>query len=541
LTNPLDDLAAIQRSKGERVESTCEWLLVQGEYIAWLVRDGPQLLRLVGAPGMGKTMISSFLVDELERKAQQNPAMILAYYFCDNKDEKRNTATAILRGLLLQLLRQRPILFKHIQPDYNLMKKSLFENLDALWRILLNMLKDSDVGDAYILVDALDECQRSSREALLKLLAKQFIGPRLGGSLKVKFLITCRPEPEIELTLRAVGENVRVDSRKINADLSNFIEAKVNELSKDKGYPKKLAQDIKKALRDYAGGTFLWAALVLDDIFKTTMPSKIRRKLQALPSSLAEVYSRILSNIDEDCTEDARFILQCVVVARRPLTVRELAMARALGSEEWNENTIPPDDFLDELKDDFKCCEPLLFLNDDETVNLVHQSAKDYLLSEYLQANEKLSRYCVVKDKANLLIFQICWRYLGMEEFDQGRKIIDCYEQKYLYPAKLPEEYLNSYKFLEYAAEEWQEHVLAASPALVTDYEFKKDNLDKMPTLRDTWLFRAVAEGQEVVVRLLLENGADVESKHGSYRQTPLWMAAAKGHEAVVKLLTSIT
>src|SRR2546421_346757 len=138
------------------------------------------------------------------------------------------------------------------------------------------------------LVDALDECQTPSREALLKLLAKQFTGPRLGERLKVKFLITCRPEPEIEFTLRAVGEQMRVDSRKINTDLSNFIEVKVEKLFKDKGYPSKLAQDIKTALRDHAGGTFLWAALVLDDISKTTIAFKIRKKLQALPSSLAE-------------------------------------------------------------------------------------------------------------------------------------------------------------------------------------------------------------------------------------------------------------
>jgi hypothetical protein len=61
LTNPPDDLAAIRRSKGNRVEGTCEWLLVQKEYTAWLVEDNTQLLRLVGAPGIGNTMISSFL------------------------------------------------------------------------------------------------------------------------------------------------------------------------------------------------------------------------------------------------------------------------------------------------------------------------------------------------------------------------------------------------------------------------------------------------------------------------------------------------
>ena len=46
--------------------------------------------------------------------------------------------------------------------------------------------------------------------------------------------------------------------------------------------------------------------------------------------------------------------------------------------------------------------------------------------------------------------------------------------------------------------------------------------------------------GREAVVKLLLEKGAELESKDTNGR-TPLAWAAANRHEAVVKLLTSIT
>ena len=39
------------------------------------------------------------------------------------------------------------------------------------------------------------------------------------------------------------------------------------------------------------------------------------------------------------------------------------------------------------------------------------------------------------------------------------------------------------------------------------------------------------------MVKLLLEKGADLESKDDAYSQTPLSWAARNGHEAVVKLL----
>ena len=50
-------------------------------------------------------------------------------------------------------------------------------------------------------------------------------------------------------------------------------------------------------------------------------------------------------------------------------------------------------------------------------------------------------------------------------------------------------------------------------------------------------LWRAAAEGNEAVVKLLLEKGADLEARDSLGCRTPLWWAARNKHEAVVKLL----
>jgi ankyrin repeat protein len=494
-------------------------------------------------------MISSFLVEELARLTERSTGMTLAYYFCDDKDEGRRTATAILRGLLLQLLRQQPKLFKHIQPDFDISGDFLFKNFHTLWKAFVSVVQDPEAGAIYCLIDALDECEEGSRYTFLTDFKKLFC-PQQSGKAFVKFIVTSRPNNDIKesLTEESLSEeslsrvspkirNIQIDSGKVNADLSKFIDVKVDELSRQKRYSPNLKQTIKDALTVKAGGTFLYVSLVLDDLKRTKISSQVKRKLQTLPPDLDEVYKRILGQIDADCVEIARFILCWVVVARRPLTVEELAMARALGTDAWEGNTIPPQDLLDELKDGFECCEPLVYVDtDNDTINLVHQSAKEYLLDTYLQASANLSQYRVVTDMTNLLIFQICWRYLSLEEFDQGTVIIERDVDNKLHQRLFSESFLHSHCFLRYATQEWQEHALAASPALVADYRFKKDTLEKSPTLRDSWLLRAAKGGQEAVVRLLLENGAELDSKSQS-GQTPLSWAAKKGHEAVVRLL----
>jgi len=501
------------------------------------------MLQLVGAPGIGKTMISSYLIDELGKRAQFTSGMMLAYYFCDNKDDKRNTAITIIRGLLLQLLRQRPLLFKHIQEDYDQMRDRAFDNFDALWRILLKILADPNAGQIYLLIDALDECDKSSRgfrQAFLASLAELFSTQQGSGIMNVKLLITCRPESDILDELNDPRRLVRIDSGKINDDLRKYIHTRVNELSTKKKYPSKLKQDIQGTLSEKAGGTFLWVSLILKDISETTVISKVRTKLQSLPSSLSEVYSRILNNIQEDDMGNARFILEWVVTARRPLTINELAMARALGPEGWDKNTIPTADTLNELKDGFKFCEPLVYIDDvTQTINLVHQSVKDYLLEENLQGNSHLSIYRIIPDKANSCILDICWKYLSMKEFGRDTMIIKQAARGDI--GRLSQEYLQNRCFLQYAIEEWEEHALAASPAVIMDFAWESDLLNRFSILRDRWLQRAAGKGDDAVVKRLLAANANVNAAAAGHDgRTALQAAAGGGHlEVVERLLTA--
>jgi hypothetical protein len=348
-------------------------------------------------------MVSSFMVEELERKAAKTPEMAFSYYFCDNKHENRRTASAVLRGILLQLLRQRPILFKYIQADYNQMEDRAFESFDVLWRIFLAMLGGPKAGEVYVLIDALDECEKSSRQDLLTSFVKLVELSRVNNMANVKLLITTRPDSDILEEIHDVSVCLRIDSGKVNADLSKFIRVEVDNLSRKKRYPPQLKCDVESALISKAEGTFLWVSLVIKGLHGTRK-DQVRKKLETLPQTLNEVYDKILTRIEDESIEVAIFVLHWVVIARRPLTVHELAMAWTLRAEH---NTIPPKSILDEQTDIFKSCEPIVQLDDrNGTINLVHQSAKDYLLGPYLQAHSSISRYYISSDTAIFSYFR---------------------------------------------------------------------------------------------------------------------------------------
>ena len=571
LTDPRDDLDRIQRQKERRVEHTFKWLLKREEFSTWGARSESHLLRLVGSPGIGKTMMSIFLVNELERKVKRTPNTTFAYFFCDYKDKDRNTPTAILRSVIWQLLRQRYTLFEHIQSYYKEQKSGLFLNFHALWRILKSMLRDYRAGEIFVLVDAVDECEPSMRNDLLRSIEELFGSWQTGRTGRFKFLITYRPNiSDIEDALKGVGTSLDVDSAEIDSDLSQYIDVKVDDLAAKKGYDSDLKNEVRDALRREARGTFLWASLMLANL-KEIPQYEVKKKLKTLPNGLDDTYARILAQIPEGRREDARFLLLCMVAAQRPLTRKEIATA--FGT--WKNNLIPPCQDLDKYADICSACGSIIYLDkvDDDknpTVNFLHQTVKDFLLRD--RSRTDIQWYHTSPDDANLLMFQVCWKYLSMEEFEYGNLIIrrkTHTKMDQLHPADSRDlqPHFQKHFFLEYASKEWQAHAVSSYPALLDKF---KIDLRKAPTLRDAWLLRTAQEGQEevlkqllgggadpasrdrmgrtplswaaekgheVMVKLLLEKGADVESKDTGYGQTPLQWAAENGHEAVVKLL----
>ncbi|KAK7427631.1 hypothetical protein QQZ08_005906 [Neonectria magnoliae] len=522
ITDPSEDLSKTQRIKGDRTKETCEWILERYEYTNWLRGRGLHLLWLVGPPGSGKTVISCFLVEKLQKFIEESPPSTFAYYICDNKDEHRNTASCILQGIIVQLLQTRKHLFGCVAEDYKIRKGRLSGNLPALGTIFRRILK-SWTDPVYLLIDALDECEDESRGELLHLLS------RLEESTNLRIMITSRPKPFTPQTGH-VRIDILLNSYEINSDLSKFIDDKVKTF--EKKYPSKFVDEVKEAVLRRVDGTFLWASFMLDEIATATTTKSARDKLSRMPASLEESYERMLNDIPDEDKKDAALIFQWVVVSRRPMTTVELATVMTLNSPKpWNSKAAPQGEDVEEQLDLYKSCRQLLYLDTtDDTVNLIHQSAKDYLTTLHHS-----SPYFINEKQAEMQIMDTCWNYLCLGFPAERVQIFSRTEQNELKWNCLSFVHVQMFRFLKYAGEEMGDNWMMTNAERIAAFVRHREDLDDIPNLRDQWLTQFVQYGDVDSVKILCEKGANTNV--GSWGSPLLHVAVNRGNIEICKLL----
>lgn len=378
---------------------------------------------------MGKSMIITFLIEQLTETLTLTPDMALAFHFCDNRNQSSNNATAVVRQILFQLFQQRPKHFHILQKAYDIQGGKLFHDFYTMWRILLEVITVYGDGELFILIDALDECDETSRGLLMHGMAEI-----TEKHLNVRVFFTCRPEADIERHHRGNDRtlSLNIKGSDIDADIQKYMADKVPKLCKKQGWGPEEETLITDTLMAKANGIFLWCAFVLQDIEKVQMKYAIQECLDELPKDLQGVYERITKDFVENTRPTAKMVLEIVTGARRPLKVDELTMTYLLADESprcWLQDILPPNSETSKLDDVYLCCGRLLRLDEPtNTVNLVHQSAKDYLLASYLIApgliNDRKHFPENTREtniRMNNLFLEIIFRYFGLKTFEHLR------------------------------------------------------------------------------------------------------------------------
>lgn len=271
------------------------------------------------------------------------------------------------------LVRQQPSLASHIRKKYDQASKALFEDVNAwiaLTEILVDVLQDPCLSETCLLIDALDECITDLPRLL------DFIARQSPASSRVKWIVSSRNWPDIEENLEQAGHKIQLslelNAKSIATAVQIFIQQKVDQLAQEKQYHEELLSAVLKHLRSNANDTFLWVALVCQEL-KKTKKRHVLQKLTRFPAGLDALYERMIDQISQsDDAETCHAVLASTTILYRPVTVPELV---SLTKQ------------LEGLVDDFKSvreiislCGSFLTLRDN-TVYFVHQSAKDFLFT----------------------------------------------------------------------------------------------------------------------------------------------------------------
>ena len=147
------------------------------------------------------------------QRQHRNPNSGIAFV-CWVYNEPGQTATNLIASLLCQLVRQTCEVSDKLASSYDLHRRSntrpLLAEVSALLHAYLNKLLD-----AFIVVDALDECIEKDRN--------DFVAELRTLPSSLRLLITSRGIPSIE---SKVGKCSRLQIRATHGDLQLFLDAK---------------------------------------------------------------------------------------------------------------------------------------------------------------------------------------------------------------------------------------------------------------------------------------------------------------------------
>jgi hypothetical protein len=175
----------------------------------------------------------------------------------------------------------------------------------------------------------------------------------------------------------------------------------------------------------------------------------VRRTLDELPESLDETYERVLKEIKRPNRDYARRLLQCLVVAIRPLRVEELAEVLAIdfdsadGIPELNPNWR----WEDEEQALLASCSSLIAIvesGESRVVQFSHFSVREFLTSTRLAtSSEDVLRYHIALEPAHTILGQACMSILlrSDDRDEQSSKGVG-----------------NNSPLARYAAEHWATH-----------------------------------------------------------------------------------
>ena len=183
------------------------WILDNYEFQRWHEGNWSRLLWIKDDAGKGKTMLMIDVINELQQQVVRSGKSSVTILLLVSRH--RLTATAILRGMIYLLASEKPSLISNLRKKYDHAGRKLFDDSSAFYDVLRQMVQDPKLTTAYLVVDALDECEVGLSQ-LLDLITWTVSAQRTC----VKWIVSSRNRYDIE---QCLGLDIRLNLE-LNAD-----------------------------------------------------------------------------------------------------------------------------------------------------------------------------------------------------------------------------------------------------------------------------------------------------------------------------------
>ncbi|KAK2744313.1 hypothetical protein FQN55_006827 [Onygenales sp. PD_40] len=382
--NELSDLEDI------RVPGSCEWLTLNKVYGNWSTEHHASrpIFFLTGNAGSGKSILSAYAINDLLKRELK-----CSYFFFKHGNATRSTVATCLRALAYQMARSDDMILQRLLQVHQDMSFSSQWDEKTVWRKLYIgcIFKETNSTPAFWVIDGLDECDNFP--VFLTLLAQ------IPSHLRI--LVTGRNIPAIEKGLGKLEHLVdqhQIDERDTVGDLSIFIDSRMDSFPTDDDEGR---EKLKSKILQKACGSFLWVSLVVKELGQVYSEEGAEEVLNEVPTDMNKVYARMLEGPANNprAAKLARSIFMWTLLALRPLKVDELQFAIKLDTDQTVHNldrSVPA------------ICGQLAYVNQRNEVEIIHQTAKAYLLQQ-----EEYPSIAVKKPQFHDRIALLCLKLLS--------------------------------------------------------------------------------------------------------------------------------
>ncbi|KAI9705292.1 MAG: hypothetical protein M1820_005291 [Bogoriella megaspora] len=376
-----------------RMSGSCDWLVQKDTFKLWQNSTNTQMYWISAKPANGKTVLTGRVINYL-KGLNLDPK----FFLFDYRDREKTAISSFLLSMAWQMANKDTEVFNNLleicEKDHEIGRA----DYRTIWRKLFveGLLRTKFLRPQYWVIDALDECKPD--DALIPLLLKIIeVSP-------IHIFLTSRnrfdaQRHKVRPEVKIISEEI--DQEDTKSDIALYLEANITQLPM---IDEEARRNMIAKILEKSAGCFLWVSLTLQELRGVHTSAEIRQVLEDVPSDMDELYSRILDSMSRATYGKrlAKTILTWVVCSVRPPTTEELHHALQIGLK----------DSVDSIERSIESsCGHLVYVDTQSRVQMVHQTARDYLL----RASDKIE-FAIDARAGHKDIAMACLQYLNSSE-----------------------------------------------------------------------------------------------------------------------------